>query len=192
MTIFDLLFIALFLTSVVTLLTAAVSALRGRGAQALGILRTFAICFAIYMAIVFVAALASPQKVFHLNEDRCFDDWCIAVTAATRTPTNYAVTLRISSHAGRVVQRENGVIVYLVDDQARRFDPSPDPTATPLNVQLTPGQSVGTRRSFPVPPDAHGLGLVVAHEGSFCFPGCFIIGEDANPLHKRTIVALPQ
>lgn len=89
------------------------------------------------------------------------------------------------------MQRENGVIVYLIDNQGRRFDPAPDPTATPLNVQLTPGQSVETVRSFPVPPDAHGLGLVVAHESSFCFPGCFIIAEDANPLHKRTIVALP-
>lgn len=191
MTILDLLFIALFFASVATLLTAAVSAIRGRGAQALRILRTFAICFAIYMAIVLATALAAPQRVLHLNEDRCFDDWCIAVTTTARTHAAYAVTLRISSQAKRVMQRENGVIVYLTDNQGRRFEPAPDPAATPLNVQLAPGQSVETKRTFPVPADAHGLGLVVAHEGSFCFPGCFIIGEDAHPLHKRTIVALP-
>lgn len=82
MTIFDLLFIALFFASVATLLAAAVSAIRGRGAQALRILRTFAICFTIYMAVVFVTALASPQKVMHLNDDRCFDD-----ASRSRLPT---------------------------------------------------------------------------------------------------------
>jgi hypothetical protein len=34
-----------------------------------------------------------------------------------------------------------------------------------------------------------GVGLM-AHEGSFCFPGCFIIGDDGNPVHKPTVVPL--
>jgi hypothetical protein len=70
--------------------------------------------------------------------------------------------------------------------EARCLDPSPDPAATPLDVLLEPGEAV----EFTVPDDARDVGLVVAHEGSFCFPGCFIIGDDGNPLHKPTVVPL--
>jgi hypothetical protein len=190
---FDLLFILLFLTSVVTLLTAAVAAIRGR--RAAGILRVWAICFAAYMALVFVVALATPQRVYAVGEDRCFDDWCIAVEAADRSPAPqgilYTVTLRVSSRARRVTQREKGASVYLTDDRGRRFDAAPDPSAEPLDIPLEPGQAARAKRTFLVPPDAHDVGLAFFHEGSYCFPGCFIIGEDSNPLHKRSVVRLP-
>lgn len=195
MSIFDLLFILLFLTSLVTLLTAAVFALRGRGARALGILRTWGICFVVYMTIVFVVALAKPKRVVRLGEDRCFDDWCVAVEHADRKPVPegvaYTVSLRISSRARRVTQRALGAYVYLTDAQGRRFDPAPDPSAIPMDVLLQPGEAVDTRRSFTLPAGARDVGAVVVHEGSYCFPGCFIIGDEANPLHKRTIVPLP-
>jgi len=190
MTIFDLVFILLFLVSVVTLLTAAVTLMRGYRAKALIILKRWTICFALYMAIVTVTALAAPQRVIHLGEAHCFDDWCLTVDHADRQATTYAVTLRVSSRARRVAQREKGVHVYLLDRQGRRFDPAPDPSAIPLNVLLEPGEADETKRSFTVPDDARDVGLVVAHEGSFCFPGCFIIGDDGNPLHKRTVVPL--
>jgi hypothetical protein len=190
MSLFDLLFIALFLISLVTLLAAAI-----RGRRATGILRIWAICFVIYMAIVFAVALATPQRVYAIGEDRCFDDWCIAVEAADRAPAPrgilYTVTLRVSSRARRVTQREKGANVYLTDDRGRRFDAAPDPSATPLDVQLEPGQAARAKHTFLVPPDARDLGLAFFHEGSYCFPGCFVIGEDSNPLHKRAIVRLP-
>ena len=195
MSVFDLLFILLFLTTVATLLTAAVLAIRGRGARAARILLVYAICLGVYMSIVFVVGLVTPRRVFNLAEDRCFDDWCIAVQNADRTPTpegiSYVVTLHLSSRARRVSQREKGLQVYLTDDRGWRFNPSPDPAATPLDVLLEPGQAVETRRSFSVPSDAREIGVVAAHEGSYCFPGCFIIGDDASPLHKRAIVRLP-
>jgi len=191
MSIFDLLFLVLFLASVLTLLTAAVLALRRQGSRAVRILRNFAICFAIYMTVVFVVALVTPQRVYAVGEDRCFDDWCIAVEGASHAPapegTLYTVTMRMSSHAGRVSQREKGVRVYLTDDRGTRFDPAPDPSATPFDVLLEPGQTVQTKRVFLVPPDAHNVGLVLSHEG----PGWFIIGDDGNPLHKHAVVRLP-
>jgi len=194
MSIFDLLFILLFLTSVVTLLTAAVSAIRGRRVKAAGILRVWAICFAIYMGIVLVVALATPQRIVRLGEVRCLDDWCVAVQHAGHTPSPegvvYAVTLEISSRARRVTQRAKGAYLYLTDAQGRHFDPAPDPAAVPMDVQLGPGQAVETKRSFTLPNDARNVGLVVVHEGSYCFPGCFIIG-DGSILHKRAIVPLP-
>jgi hypothetical protein len=190
---FDLLFILLFLISVVTLLTAAVAAIRGR--RAAGILGVWTICVAIYLAGVAAVALATPQRVYAVGEDRCFDDWCIAVESADRSPAPqgilYTVTLRVSSRARRVTQREKGANVYLTDDRGRRFDATPDPSATPLDVSLEPGQAVRAKRTFLVPTDAHDVGLAFFHEGSSCFPGCFIIGEDSNPLHKHAVVRLP-
>jgi hypothetical protein len=194
MTIFDLLFIFLFLASVVTLLTALVIAIRGRFAKAKRILLVYAACFAIYMAIVLAVALITPQRIVRLGEDRCFDDWCIAVAHADHhaTPDGIActLTLRISSHAKRVDQREKSLQVYLLDAQGRRFAPAPAPTAVPFDVLLHPGDAVETERSYLLPNNARDVGAIVVHEGSFCFPGCFIIGEDANPLHKPTIVPL--
>jgi hypothetical protein len=193
MSLFDLLFIVLFLISVVTLLTAAIAAIRGRRAAA--ILRVWAICLAIYLTVVAVVALSTPQRVYAVGEDRCFDDWCIAVEAADRSPAPqgilYTVTLRVSSRARRVTQREKGASVYLTDDRGRRFDAVPDPSATPLDVPLEPGQAARAKRTLLVPADAHEVGLAFFHEGSSCFPGCFIVGEDSNPLHKHAVVRLP-
>lgn len=195
MTIFDLLFILLFLASVVTLLTALVVAMRGRFAKALHIVLTYAACFAIYMAIVFAMALAVPQRIVPLGEPRCFDDWCIAIDHAEHSATpegvSYAVAMRVLSRAKRVDQRERGVQVYLIDAQGRRFAPRPDPSAIPLDVLVHPGDVVEIKRSYLVPNDARGVGAVAVHEGSFCFPGCFIIGDDGNPVRKPTVTPLP-
>jgi hypothetical protein len=181
----------LFLISAVTLASAAVMAIRGRFATALRILRNYAICFAIYMTIVFTVALLTPQRVVQLGEDRCFDDWCVAVERADHQGNTYTVTMRVSSQAKRVSQRAKGANVFLVDSRGRRFGPAPDPSAVPFDVLLQPGEAVETKRSYTLPGDAREVGAVVIHEGSYCFPGCFIIGDEANPLHQRTIVPLP-
>jgi hypothetical protein len=143
------------------------------------------------MTIVYVVALATPQRVYAVGEDRCFDDWCIAVETADRSPAPegilYTVALRLSSHAGRVSQREKGVRVYLTDDRGRRFEPIPDPAQTPIDVLLAPGQAVQAKRTFLVPPDAHDVGFALSHNG----PGWLIIGDDGNPLHKHAVVRLP-
>jgi hypothetical protein len=194
MTIFDLLFIVLFLSSIVTLIFAAVSAIRGRRAKALSTLRRFAACLGIYVATVLVVAIATPRKTLNIGDVRCFDDWCVAVASADRVPTPEGVTcnvtLRLSSRARRVGQRAIGTYVYLTDDRGRRFDPSPDPTATPMDVLLGPGESVEAKRTFLLPNDARDVGAVVEHGGSYCFPGCFIVG-DTSIVGKHTIVRLP-
>jgi hypothetical protein len=190
MTIFDLLFIVLFLASVVTLLIAAVHSIRGQHGTARKTLFVWTACFAIYMVIVFITALSTPRRVLNLGEDRCSDDWCIAVEHAEHLGTTYTVTFKIFSRVRRVSQREKGIHVYLTDAGQRRFDPAPDASQIPFDVLLGPGESVETTRSFTVPNDARDLGVIVAHEGSYCFPGCFIIGDESNPLHKRTIVPL--
>jgi len=192
MSIFDLLFIAVFLATVATLLWTAILAISGQGAAALALLRGYGICAGAYLGIVAVTSVFWPRTVLRVGDPRCFDDWCITVEKASRQPAgggvSYTVTLRLSSTARRVFQRENGVVVYLADDRGRRYDPIPNRWEVPINVRLGPQESVTATRVFQAPADAHELGLVIAHEGGFPI-GWFIIGDETW-FHKPTIVRL--
>ena len=194
MTIFDLLFIAVVFASLATLLTAAIAAIRGRRAHALMILRKFGICAIAYLSIVVVVALFSPRRVLNVGDPWCFDDWRLSVESVSRTPApplvSYNVSLRIFSQARRVSQRAKGASIFVIDQRGNRYAPEPDLSAVPLDVLLQPGESVTTSRLFKLPADAAGLGLVTGHGGPGCFPGCFIIGDNASLFHKRTFVRL--
>ena len=193
MSLFDLLFIVLFLAAVVTLLIAASFAIRGRGVRAIALLRRLCICAGAYFGIIAVTSIFLPRTVLHVGDPRCFDDWCIAVDNASRQPAGdhaaYTVTLRLFSTARRVSQREKDVAVYLVDDRGRRYDPAPSQSDVPFSVQLGPQESVKSTRVFDVPADAHSPGVVIAHEGGFPI-GWFIIGYETW-FRKPAIVRLP-
>jgi hypothetical protein len=190
MTLFDLLFILLFLTGIVVLVSALVTALRGHGAAALRRLRTLALAALVYMAIVAAVSLALPRAEVAAGENQCSDDWCIAVDDARQlTDSSTVVTLRLSSRARRVTQRERFVVVYLRDSGGRRYDPDPAPDQPPFDVALAPGAMVLTKRVFRVPRNTRGLGVIVTREGDIPFPRCCIIGTGI--FHKEPIVALP-
>jgi hypothetical protein len=129
-----------------------------------------------------------------IGEDLCFDDWCVAVTEVKKDTSpggvTYAVKFRVSSRAKRRPQRALDTAAYLIDDQGVRYHPSADPSATPFDVLLKPGEAVVTTRTFTIPASAPGLALVVSHgEG---FPGRFIIGSPASFLHKPTVFQLEE
>jgi len=195
MNLFDLLFIGLFLTAVISLLTSGVAAIRGKRESAKRILIVLGVCAGIYMGIVCVVSALTPRKVLTMGDPLCADDWCISVEGAEHVPGNssvtYDVSLRLFSRARRVSQRENNLAVYLSDDQDRRFDPIPQPSDIPYNVLLGPGESVAAHRIFRLPADARGVGAVVTREGSSlgCFPGCFVITEN-EWFHKPPIFRL--
>jgi hypothetical protein len=190
MTIFDLLFIAVFLATVLTLLRVAFLAIRGQGSRSLKLLRRYFIFAALYLSVVAITSMFKPRIVLHVGDPRCFDDWCIAVESANRQPArrgvSYKVTLRLSSRAGRVSQRENNVVVYLTDNRGSRYDPTLRDSDVPFNVRLEPLESVAAARVFDLPADAHDVGLVITHEGGFP-GGWFIIGEEAW-FRKPTVV----
>ena len=192
MSVFDLMFILIFLATMVTLLTAAFLAMSGQGSRALAILRGLCICGGAYLGVVAITSIFWPRSVLQVGEPRCFDDWCIAVENATRQAAggsvSYTVTLRLSSRARRASQRENGVAVYMTDDRGRRYDPAPRQPDVPLNVQLGPQESITATRIFEVPADAHGPGLVITHEGGFPI-GWFVIGYETW-FRKPAIVRL--
>jgi len=191
MTIFDLLFLLLAFAAMVTLISAAVLAVRGRGARAGRVFRRLSICAAAYVGIVYAATAFSKPKVLNAGEPQCSDDWCLAVDSVNRTVESstavYHVTLRIFSRARRVSQREMmAKDVYLVDAEWRRYEPRPHPAELPLNTLLEPEQSVLSRRTFEVPASARDIGLLIDRSQP---PFCLIIGE-CGAFHRTPLVRI--
>jgi hypothetical protein len=195
MTLFDLLFILASLISVVTMVAAAVFAVRGRLPMALKILRLYCVFAAAYFAVAMATAFLTPQRVMSIGEPRCFDDWCLTVEKVDRTAglsqVTFHVELRIFSRARRVTQRANGAWIYLIDNHGRRYSPDPAPSAVPLDAPLRPQESATTLRVFHVPPDARDLGLITGHGGSYCGPmDILIIGSGGCLFRKPTMVRI--
>ena len=192
MTIFEPLFILLFLTTVVTLATVAVLAMRGQGGRALRILRRLAVGAAGYFVIVLAVAFVMPQKVYRIGDLQCFDDWCLEVAGATHRPAGSAVSwtvaLRVSSRARRISQSERGAAIYLTDSRHRRFEAEPGASTGVLDARLAPGESADVSQTFTLPRDANDVGVVFTHASGFPI-GLFIIGEN-ELFHPGSVVRL--
>jgi len=182
MTIYDLLFLAAILASVLTLLAAALLAIFGRGAQALRILGVWSACAAIYVGIGLVAFMLRPVLILNVGDEQCSDDWCIAVQGARRAESNLEVKLKFFSRAQRVEQSEKGAIVYLTDASGKRYDPVE--TTVPLSTRLAPGESVSTSAVFSIPPEITQLALVVGHK-DWTPPQWLILGRE--PFWKTVV-----
>jgi hypothetical protein len=179
MRILDLVFIGFVLMTLSMLTASAVSAVRGRGASALRILRIYGILGVAYFATGVAFDFFKPQGVIPVDKSWCFDDWCLQVKNVDRASAGamvtYRVNLRIYSTARRVSQRANGAWIYLIDVQGRRYPPKPDPDVTPISVKLAPEESVDTVRVFEVPAGARSLGLITGHGGPYFGAMSFII-----------------
>lgn len=191
MTIFDLLFIVLFLCALASVIAAIILALRGRGVCARSILLRLAVCAVLYFGAVYTVTAFSRPLALRIGDPQCDDDWCLAVESVKQVPRDrvmvYDVTLRIFSRARRVTQRETGAKdVYLVDAQWRRYDPVLRGSEIPLNAQLRPEESLTTRRMFEVPPDTRGIGLLIDRGNPWI---CVIIGE-CGAFHKGTVLRI--
>jgi hypothetical protein len=190
MTIFDLLFLAAFLASVIVLVAAAYVAMRGNVTRAFSILGVWLTCAVVYLGISVAVAYAAPQRVIPVGTPWCFDDWCLTVENANRTEGTYTVNFQISSQAKRVTQRANGAWIYLRDENDKHYDPAP--ADVPLDILLQPGESIAAKRSFTVPANVHELGLVTGHGGAPCgVMSLVIIGGGGCLFHKQTMIQLP-
>ena len=211
MMIFDLLFIVVFLASVVTLAAAAVAALRGRRRRARSLLVGYGISVAIYLGAVVVVSLMSPQHVLAIGEDRCFDDWCVAVADVTvlrelgqgqrvvkADGVFYVVTLRLANHARGRTQRASSAAVHLIDGSGQTYEvsqrgqeayESEHGASAPLTSTLAVGQFLDAVQVFELPADARDVGLTVEHPVGPA-PGLFISGDEASLWHRPTIVRL--
>jgi hypothetical protein len=193
MTIFEPLFLALALTTVVSLLVAVGRLLGGQVARARRILTRVVVGAVIYLAVAAVVSIARPRRIYGVAEPQCFDDWCITVGQVDQTmaPTGlvYDVDLVLTNRSRGTPMGERGTVVYLVDAAGRRFDPVPDITQPGLETRLLSGQSLTTRRHFLLPRGTEDLQLIFTHEGGFPI-GWFVIGE-GGWFGKPPAVTLP-
>lgn len=194
MTIFDLLFILVFLATVAAIATAAFQALRGHGRKSLRVLSVSAVILAVYFAICCVSTLLTSRRILTVHEPQCFDDWCVQLDAinksASDSSTKYSATIRIFSQAKRISQREYGIVFNLEDAAGHRYDAIPNPSDVPTNTLLAPNESVTLTRNFQLPSTAHAAGFVATHQGGFPIQW-FVIGEGASLFHKEPITRLP-
>jgi hypothetical protein len=192
--IFELLFILIFLATVVALAAAAFQAIRGHRRKSLRILTVSAVSLTIYFVICCVSTLLTPRRELSIRQPLCFDDWCVELDAVNKSASDssmkYGATIRIFSQAKRVSQRENGIAFYLEDDLGHRYAAIPNPSDLPSNALLGPGESVKLTRSFQIPSTAHLYGFVPTHESGFPIQW-FIIGENQSLFHKEPITRLP-
>jgi len=208
MSLFDLLFILIFLGTVVALIVILISALCGRRGTAIRIMRGLGGSLAAYFLVVVLVAVATPQKVLTREQSRCFDEMCFSVTdvktasAIGKKPpmtkasgTFYLVAIRVSCLGHGRAQSEAGVGASLVDAAGHTYEVSPagqhayeaeNSVNPPLTARVAPGEDVSSVQVFDVPLKAPDIALHVSHSG----PGLFIIGDDESPLHKPTIIRL--
>lgn len=195
MTIFDLFFLLAVLASAVTLAVALFLVLRGRWAKALRVLKTYAVCAAVYLLAGIAVSFFRPQRIMRPGDPWCFDDWCLTVESVSSTPgpteNSYQVVLRVFSRARAVSQRAKGAWVYLIDEHGHRYYPQPDPSAVPLDIMLQPGESITTSRRFRVQQHVRQLGLITGHGGAYCGAMAFLVmGDSGCLLGNPTLIRL--
>jgi len=211
MTIFGLVFIGAFLGTAGVLVTVLIHALRRRPKQAVRVLVVYGVFLAVYLCVLLGVSLASSQRILDRDQDRCFDDWCVAVVSTDTTPVLgqgehavkangvfYVVTLRLSNGGRGRAQRASSAAVHLRDGQGKSYDVSPRGQAAyeaelgpaaPLTATLIPGQPITTVRVFDAPMGAQMLGLTIEHPVGLS-PGFFVIGDESSLLHKPTLIRL--
>lgn len=211
MSIYDLLLIAMVLGSVAALVAAAGAAVFRRWLTALRWLGGLVAAWVVYLGIGTVIAIATPQRVAGMGEDRCFDEMCFAVTGFERVNqigsgehagraqgVFYVVDVRISNRSGGRTERELGRTGMLMDQSGRVYRQSADGLKAlansvgevpALDAAVGAGESVTAKLVFDVPANVARPGFVLGSDLSFN-PSSIVIADEAHFLHRPTIVVL--
>lgn len=190
MTVFDLLFLALALVALATVVAALARLLRGNRPGAQRLVRRLALGTLGYFGVVAAVSLASPRRVVASGMPTCSDDWCIAVLGSRRIADRVEVTFLLSSRARGISQRERFVTAWLVDADGHRIAPVPGPVDVPFDTLLHAGERLEAHRQYAVPAGTRLAGVSIVREGAGRFPGCCIIGDPGSLLHPPPLARL--
>lgn len=203
MTLYELLFIVLFLATVAAAAGVLVLAATRRRASAAKVLLTTVAVWSIYLAILAISDAAARQVVIRPGEDHCFDEMCFAVvdnqTSFSLTQpdhTTWVVTVRATSHSRGRTQAEGGLrarlyangMFFNVSEQAQKEYESAHGKTPPLTQRLAPGESIQSVLVFDLPRSMTHPGLALDHGFT---PGYFVIGESPF-FHEPDILQLPK
>jgi hypothetical protein len=209
MTIFDLVLLLAVLGCVLALFSLCYFLLRRQWTLVRRVSLALGSFLVLYAVVLLSVSLLSPQHLLAMHQDRCFDDWCLAVERVVQQPTVgasptivtargefYLVTVRVSSRAKVISQRALDAQVYLLDASSQRYNLSPtgqqalDATGQggqPLSSELVPGGSFTRTVVFDLPKGAAHLAMAVTHG---LFPDLLVIGSEQSFLHKPTLIEL--
>ncbi len=205
MTVYDLIFVLLFLGSVVSLFLSAL--LRGKPGSR-NILAGLASVWVVYFGILLVTDVLSSQKVFKIGEEQCFDEMCFAVVGVQAMPNQgfhasaaapsmlYVVKIRVASHSRGRAQAEGGLRGRLYDNDkyidvsepAQKAYDSQYGGSPKLTQKIGPGESIVCNLVFDVPQGLMQHSALTLDHGFT--PGYFVIGESPF-FHKPDIHQLP-
>jgi len=204
MTLYELLFILLFLGSLATLL---ISVFLRHGGAFKKILLTLAAVWGIYLTVLTATDVLASQKVTKIGEERCFDEMCFAVTEVQTPPQLsafdpsiaeklYVITVRVTSHSRGRTQAEGGIRARLSEngrffnifEPAQQAYEAQHAESPKLTQRLAPGESILSVLVFDVPGNITTPTLALDHRLT---PGYFVIGESPF-FHKPDIFLLPQ
>jgi len=204
MTLYELLFILLFLGSVISLLLSAFLWRRGASRK---ILVALASVWGAYLVILAVTNVLRSQKVFKVGEEQCFDEMCFAVADLQTIPEQafnpsgiaasrlYIVKIRVISYSRGRAQAEGGLRGRLYDgdtyinvsETAQKAFDAQHGESPKLTHKIAPGESTLVSLVFEVPQQITHPALTLDHGFT---PGYFVIGESPF-FHKPDIHQLP-
>lgn len=205
MSVFDLLFILLFLCSIFVVASVSVLAFTGRRSAARKTLLRAGAVWCVYFVLLAVSDVIARPRIVAPGQDRCFDEMCFAVVSAQSSLPHLVksyghktliVTVRVRSHSLGRAQSEGGIRARLYDQgqyvpismqgqRAYELEHGKSPT---LTQRLDPGESIQSVLVFDMPPNMAHPSLTLDHGFT---PGYFIIGESPS-FHGPDLLKLPQ
>jgi len=136
----------------------------------------------LYLAVDVGVGLASRPVQLRPGDVKCFDDWCVSMTAAHRDAAGaLLVDVRLENRGRGRPMRANLARAYVELAGHGQLAPA-DPDG--LHALVSVGQPVELRLAFPAAPADLGGARFVVVEGAGGFgPGTFEISGEGSPFH---------
>lgn len=182
----DLVFLAAALTLLGSLARVAWHLARRQWTTGRTLVGRIGIAIGLYVAVVGVVSVATPQPWIALGEEQRFDDWCITVASVDHDAGGYRVRARIANRGRGRTQRAADANLVLVAAGGRTFEPR-DGGPDALRVALRAGESRDVDLRYAVPVDTMVIGVDVIHGA---WPQWLIIGDRGSLFHPRPLVRL--
>jgi hypothetical protein len=193
----------LFLAIVIVTAILLYRLLRGRRVRKLVVVEV--VCLGVYAVTLVSFSIGSGTRDLALGTDKCFDDWCAAVSGARLLSSGsspvgikrLAIELRVSNRARRAAFRPSQPRVLLALDSGSVVQPSSadqldfEKQAGPqqdLAKRLLSGESFVTTLVFEV-PDSTRQASVILLEGPAIITR-FLIGDENSFFHRKMVYPL--
>ena len=159
----------LAIAAVLSLLLSAALAVRRNFRLAKRIARISLGGLAVWIVLANSISALTPRTIVNVGETYCMDIKCLGIDDVATQPHASNTTYKLNAHffndANTVKLSFKNVALYLVDERGRRFPLVSNPSTTPYDALLDPGQSIKTTLTFDVASDVRQLFLTWEETG---------------------------